>query len=110
MKGFSSIERRISANADQTRFRVQYKDKKGKPKGKVLKTLADARKLRDQTDIPGAAKKAAEKGYTVPKTSKVAKKPEMMQLDLSSLAGITAEKKIELVDGIMSTIGKILAL
>ena len=108
MRGFSSVERRISANETQTRFRVQYKDKKGKAKGKVLKTIEEARALRDKTDIPGAAKKALNISPT-PKAKKDKPGIQLLQLDLESTA-ISITDKLKLIKEYTDTVSKILAL
>jgi hypothetical protein len=52
---FRTHERRISANADLTKFRVQYKVG-GKARANILSSIEEARVLRDKTDTPDTKK------------------------------------------------------
>jgi transcription elongation GreA/GreB family factor len=60
MNKFKTVERRISGNAEATKFRVQYK-KNGKPRANIFTDIVDARRLRDETDT-AETKAAIKKG------------------------------------------------
>jgi hypothetical protein len=88
MKGFSTIERRISANADHTKFRVQYKVN-GKANARIVGTIAEAREVRDRTDLSNTPRPKMElTEITIPKQV--------------SLGTRLAERKLEVVERCLS--------
>ncbi len=118
MKGFSHTERRISANKDQTKFRIQYK-KDGKANARIVSSIEEARKVRDETDLPGAALKASanRKVAVNPKqnpnktAAKRVEKPEIsvQKFDLSQFME-PAVDKLKLLKEYMDTVNKILSM
>lgn len=107
MKGFQTIERRISANDDKTRFRVQFKTKDGRANAKILKTIAEARKLRDKTDS-ASARKLNTKGKYLKQTP--AEKISIHELDFSPKGDVDSSQKLKLLDRYLNILEKILAV
>ena len=101
--GFKSLERRIAINEKGDRFRVQWIDKKGKGQAKIVKTIEQARELRDSTDTKRVKESLKEVSVVKKRVE-----PAIMELKFND-SSLSEDKKIKLAEKLLEVMGKLFA-